>query len=162
LLDQALAAHPDCFDALFQRGNLELSAGNYPDAERWLRQALERMPRDPQARYSLYLSLEGQGNRQREAQEELTRWQQDRKARERLTGLLRGDLAHQPNNPNLALDAGELFLQLGEDQRGLFWLHRALVLDPRHAASHRALAEYYKRTNNPAKAEEYRQLPPPK
>src|SRR5262249_10835196 len=51
LLDEALTAHPDCFDALFQRGNLQLSAGNFTEAERWLRQALERMPRDPQARY---------------------------------------------------------------------------------------------------------------
>ena len=47
-------------------------------------------------------------------------------------------------------------LQLGEDQRGVFWLYRALALDPRHAASHRALIAYYERTNNPTKATEHR------
>jgi hypothetical protein len=52
---------------------------------------------------------------------------------------------------------GELFLQVGEDQRGLFWLQRALALDPANREAHRALTAYYERANNPAKAAEHRQ-----
>jgi tetratricopeptide (TPR) repeat protein len=156
LLDQLLAAHPENFDALLQRAKLDLAAGNFADAEQRLRRALEQSPRDLDARYSLYLSLEGQGNRQREAQEELARWGQHRDARVRLTNLLQTELPEHPSNPNLAEEAGELFLQIGEDQRGLYWLHRALAIDPGHGASHRALAGYYERTGNAATAEEHR------
>jgi tetratricopeptide (TPR) repeat protein len=156
LLDSVLAAQPDHFDALLQRGKLELESSNFAEAERWLRQALARTPGDPEARYSLYLSLQGQANRQREAREELARWQQDRRTRDRLTRLLRTELDRRPNDPDLAAETGELLLQVGEDQRGLFWLRRALALDARHAASHRALLAYYERTNDPARAEEQR------
>jgi tetratricopeptide (TPR) repeat protein len=157
LLDSVLAAHPDHFDALLQRGKLEMQSGNYGEAERWLRKALARSPRDPEARYAMYQSLRLQDNREEAAAEELARWEQDRRHRDRLTRLLRTELDSKPNDPDLAAEAGELLLQQGEDQRGLFWLHRALALDPRHTPSHRALLAYYERTNNPAKAAEHRQ-----
>jgi tetratricopeptide (TPR) repeat protein len=161
LLDSVLATHPDHFDALLYRGKLEMQSGNYAEAERWLRKALERSPRDPEARYSLYQSLQSQENREGDAGEELARWEQYRRNRDRLTRLLRTELDRKPNDPDLAAEAGDLFLQQGEDQRGLYWLHRALSLNPRHAASHRALIAYYERTNNPAKAAEHRkQLAP--
>src|SRR5262249_3651167 len=127
LLDAVLAAHPDHFDALFQRGKVEMESSNYPEAEGWLRQALARSPRDPEARYALHLCLRAQPNREREAQEELARWEQERQAQTRLTRLLRTELDRQPNNADLAAEAGELLLQAGEDQRGLYWLHRALA-----------------------------------
>jgi tetratricopeptide (TPR) repeat protein len=157
LLDQVLAAHPDHFDALVQRGNVEIVAENFAEAERWLRKALSRSPLDPDARYLLHRSLQAQPNREGEARAELARWEQDRKNRDKLTRLLRTELERKPNDPDLAAEIGELLLQQGEDQKGLFWLHRALALDPRHVASHRALLAYYERTNNPAKAAEHRQ-----
>jgi tetratricopeptide (TPR) repeat protein len=161
LLDSVLAAHPDHFDGLLYRGKLEIQSGNYVEAERWLRKALERSPRDPEARYTLYECLSSQENREQEAEEQLARWEQARRDRERLTRLLRTDLDRKPNDPDLAAEAGELLLQQGEDERGLFWLHRALALDPQHVPSHRALSAYYERTNNPAKAAEHgRTLPP--
>jgi Flp pilus assembly protein TadD len=152
-----LAAYPDHFDALFQRGKLDMQAGNFGEAERWLRKALQRSPLDPEARYALYQCLRSQDNREKDAAEELARWEQDKRHRDRLTRLLRTELDSKPKDPNLAAETGELLLQQGEDQRGLFWLHRALALDPRHAPSHRALLAYYERTNNPAKAAEHRQ-----
>jgi tetratricopeptide (TPR) repeat protein len=157
LLATVLAAHPDHFDALLQRGKLELGCGDFAGAERWLRQALERKPGDPEARYSLSLSLQAQPDRQQEAREELARWKQDQMTRNRLARLLRTELDLRPNDPDLAAETGELFLQTGEDQRGLFWLDRALVLDPRNVRSRRALLAYYERTNNVDKAAEQRQ-----
>jgi tetratricopeptide (TPR) repeat protein len=156
LLDPVLAAHPDHLDALVQRGKVEMEDGNFAEAERWLRQALRRSPRDADARYALYLALQAQGGREGEARDELERWKQDRKARDRLIRLLRMELERKPNDPDLAAEAGELFLGQGEDQKGLFWLHRALAFDPRHAASHRALAAYYERTGHPDRAAEHR------
>jgi tetratricopeptide (TPR) repeat protein len=157
LLDAVLAAQPQHFDALLRRGELEYSERHFAEAERWQRRALEQKSLDPEARYALYLSLQAQGDRQPEAREELDHWRRDRQSRDRLVRLLRTELDMRPNDPALAQEAGELFLQLGEDQRGLFWLRRALERDPRHAPSLRALLAYYERTNKPDKAAEYRQ-----
>ncbi len=156
LLDAALAAHPDHFDALLYRGKLEHDTENYAEAERWLRKALERKPRDTEARYALFLCLQAQPDRHGDARQEWQRLEHDRKLQGRLVRLLRTELDQGRNDPNLAAEAGELFLEVGEDQKGLYWLNRALAIDPRNAASHRALAAYYERTNNPAKAEEHR------
>jgi tetratricopeptide (TPR) repeat protein len=156
LLDQVLESHADNADAMAQRGKVEMEAGNFAEAERWLRKALARSPQDADARYTLYLSLQAQANREDDAKKELDRWQRDNKTRERLIRLLRTDLDLKPNDADLAEEAGELFLQQGEDEKGLLWLHRALKLNPRHVAGHRALAAYYERTNAPAKAAEYR------
>jgi tetratricopeptide (TPR) repeat protein len=156
LLDAVLKDHPDHFDALFQRGKLELTLGHPAEAELWLRKALQVKPQNTEARYSLYRSLQEQPDRQAEAERERTRWEQASKKQDRLTLLLRKDLAAQPNNVELAGEAGELFLQLGEERRGLDWLRRALAINPRHVPSHRALLAYYERTNNTAKADEER------
>jgi tetratricopeptide (TPR) repeat protein len=156
LLDAVLKDNPDHFDALFQRGKLELTLGHPAEAEPWLRQALQIKPHDIEARYSLYRSLQGQPDRKQEAERELARWEQEGKNQNRLTSLLRKDLGAHPNDVKLAHEAGELFLQLGEEQRGLFWLYRALAINPRHLPSHRALLAFYERTNNAAKADEER------
>lgn len=157
LLDQVLAAHPDHFDALVQQGKADMTTGDFAGAERWFREALRRSPLDPDARYALHLSLQAQPGREAEAREELERWKEDRRTRDRLTRLLRVELDRKPNDADLAEETGELFMQQGEEQKGLFWLHRALALNPRHAASYRALSAYYERTNNPARAAEYRE-----
>lgn len=159
LLDRVLAEHPNHFDALLRRGEVEYTERHFAEAEKWQRQALAQKPSDPEARYALYLSLQGQDGAQKQAQakEEFARWRQERQDRDKLVRLLRTELDRDPTNPDLLCEAGVLFLKQGEDQRGLFWLRRALALNPRHAATLRALAEYYERAHNPEKAAEYRQ-----
>lgn len=156
LLDEVLSAHPDQFAALRLYGDLERQYDHYAEAERWLRKALEQKPLDPVARYSLHLTLLAQPERQRDAEAERIRWEKDREITLRLTRLVRSDLAERPNDPDLAAEAGSLLLQIGEDQRGLFWLNKALAINPRHAPSHKALAAYYERMNNPIQAEVHR------
>jgi Tfp pilus assembly protein PilF len=70
--------------------------------------------------------------------------------------LLRTELDRKPNDPDLAEEAGKLFLDQGQDRLGVFWLDRALAIDPRRSASRRALIAYYERTGNPDKAAEQR------
>jgi tetratricopeptide (TPR) repeat protein len=156
LLDGVLKDHPDHFEALFQYGKLELTLGHPAEAEAWLRKALQQKPHDIEARYSLYRSLQGQPDKQSEAERELARWEEEKKKQGRLTNLLRKDLAAHPHDVELAREAGELFLELGEEQHGLFWLHRALAINPRHLPSHQALLAYYERTHNTARADEQR------
>lgn len=160
LLDGVLERHPDHFDALFQRGKLEITLGNPAAAEPWLRKALAVKPHDKEARYNLYRSLQGQPNRQEEAERELARWDHEGKIQDRLTALLRKELSAHPNDVDLAREAGELLLEIGEEQRGLSWLYRALAINPRHVPSRRALLAYYERTHQPEKAAEQRQQLP--
>ncbi len=157
LLDGVLREHPDHVSALMVRGQLELDAGRFRDAESWLRQALERSPQDTEARYILYQSLRGQPGRQHEAEQELARWKQDKFTQDRLTRLLRTELDQRPNDPDLARETGELLLARGERERGLYWLQRALAINPRHVATLKALVAWYERTNDTRRAEEYRQ-----
>jgi tetratricopeptide (TPR) repeat protein len=156
LLDSVLARYPNHFEALFQRGNLELNAGQFSDAERWLRQAVEQKPSSAEAHYALYRCLQPRPNQQQEAEKQRRRWEQVAATQARLRRLLRTELADNPNNPELAGEAGELFLRIGEDQRGLFWLHRALRLKPGHAATLRALIAYYEGANDQDKVAQYR------
>jgi tetratricopeptide (TPR) repeat protein len=156
LLDSVLAEHPDDGDALLQRGKLEQANENFDDAERWFRKALEGTPLNIEARYSLYLCLQAQPNKQDAAREERARWERDRTTKGRLVRLLRSELDARPKDPDLAEEAGKLLLEVGEDEKGLFWLYRALALDPRHAASHQDLIAYYERTNNLDRAAEHR------
>src|SRR5262249_52846507 len=79
LLDRVLAGRPDHFGALLERGKGEMATGNFAEAERWLRKALDRSPLDPDARYQLYLCLQAQPGREGDAREEFARWQRDRK-----------------------------------------------------------------------------------
>ncbi len=154
LLDKALQISPDHFDALFQRGRLEVMRGNAVEAEPWLRKALRIRPHDKEAHWNLFRCLQAQPNRQQEAEKEQERWDQVSKKLDRLTSLLRKYLAANPNDPDLACEAGKLLLDLGEDQRGLFWLHRALEINPLHTLSNQALEAYYQRTNQKGKAEQ--------
>jgi hypothetical protein len=133
-----------------------LALGHPAAAEPWLNKALGMKPHDKEALYSLYRSLQVQPDRQRDAERQLARWEQESKRQDRLTLLLRKDLAAHPNDVELAREAGELLLDLGEEKRGLFWLYRALALNPRHVPSRRALLAYYERTNQPDRAAEQR------
>lgn len=157
LLDAVLKEHSDHFEALLQRGKLELTLGHPAEADPWLHRAVQLKPHDREARYSLYRSLQGQPGRQQEAERELTQWEQEGKKQDRLTRLVRTELTAHPNDADLACETGELLLHLGEEQRGLFWLHRALAINGRHVPSRRALLAYYERTNNTVKADEQRQ-----
>jgi tetratricopeptide (TPR) repeat protein len=154
LLDAAVQSHPDHFDALFQRGKLEITRGDAAAAEPWLRKALRIKPHDKETHYNLYRCLQAQPNRQEEAEKERERWDQESTKLDRLTSLLRKYLAANPNDPDLACEAGKLLLEIGEEQRGLFWLHRALAINPRHTLSNQTLEAYYERTNQKGKAEQ--------
>ena len=158
LLEEVLAANPEHFAALRQLGKLEREVGRYAESERWLRKALEQKPLDPLARYSLHLTLFAQPDRQAEAEQERLRWERDRQVTLRVTRLVRTELLAHPNDPDLAAEAGQLLLQLGEDSRALYWFNKALNIDPAHVASHRALSTYYERTNDPVRAESHRKF----
>ena len=67
-------------------------------------------------------------------------------------------IASSPKDADLRREIGELFLRNGQTEQGLRWLDSALVIDPRHRATHRVLAEYYTKRGNSALARQHDEL----
>lgn len=154
LLDVLLAAQPREFAVVLERGRLELDQGDIARAEAWLRQAVERMPHDHQAVFSLSQALRRQNKLAEygKLQKTLKTLEADINLIAELTGRLQG----RPMDPSLRCEIAKVFLRSGEDREAYLWLKSALRLDPKHVATHVALAEYYERNNLPAVAAGHR------
>lgn len=154
LLDRLLAIQPGDVAALIERGKLALQEGAAAAAEGWLRRAVMREPHNREANYCLAQCLEALGNREeaKKYQDAVQRITTDLK---RLTEINR-ELAKSPRDPALRYEMGVLLLRNGEDRRGHVWLASALELDPHHRPTHQALAEYYERSGQPARAAQHR------
>jgi predicted Zn-dependent protease len=161
LLDDLLADQPQDADALTERGRLELEAGHAAEAEPWLRRAVGLRPYESSFLYTLLRCLKQRGKDAEASgvQERLDRCEADLK---RLREVTRA-VASSPHDADLRYEAGVLFLQNSQEREGVRWLESALRENPRHAATHQKLAEYYERTGQKERAEQHRALakPPP-
>jgi Tfp pilus assembly protein PilF len=75
----------------------------------------------------------------------------------RMDKLVR-EVNQKPNDPALRYEAGMIFLRNGFTQDGLHWLNTALDVDPNHRPTHQALADYFERTGDEARARHHRQF----
>jgi tetratricopeptide (TPR) repeat protein len=156
LLDALLAADPNYAAALVERGRLDMQSGRLAQAMASVRRALTIQPHDKQAVYLLFVCLR-QGGRPAEAkafQDRLKRILADRNRLERLqTAML-----DKPADAVLRSEMGSLLLRLGQTEQGVRWLHSALKQDPRHKATHKALADYYEQAGRKEQAAHHRRL----
>jgi tetratricopeptide (TPR) repeat protein len=143
LVDEVLAGHPDYPHALALRGRLAQEKGDYAAAETWLRKAVAGNPTDYQARYNLILCLNHNG-KAGEAGRQKRHLQQMKDDLTRFDEIIGKELPQRPRDPDLHCTLGRLLLRSGYRDEGLRWLHSALRLDPGHAPTRRALAEYHK------------------
>jgi Tfp pilus assembly protein PilF len=154
LLVKVLADLPDDAKALTARGRLEVRAGRPAQAERWLRQAAERVPFDREVVFPFIQCLRKVGKN-----DEAARWDERLKKAE----LDRAQLdkaaqqaAKAPRDPEPRCRAGVILLRNGMEDEGVRWLVAALHQDPDHAATHRALADYFERKGQPGRAAAHR------
>lgn len=154
-LDRVLAAHPDHGLALRTRGQFALSAQEPVEAERWLRRAAAVLAEDYQTQWLLFQVLQQQGKTE-EAATQLKTAERVRDLAERLGELQSRRLAEQPLDPALHYEMGVLLLRTGHPALGEGWLHSALNLDPTHRPAHAALADYYDRRGDKARADDHR------
>jgi tetratricopeptide (TPR) repeat protein len=156
LLDRVLATTPGHVAALHERGRVAMEMGQLLEAEEWLRKASAASPNHQEITFTLYQCLQARG-KTTEAREVLSRIEKINASLERLGDLTR-KIAALPNDPELRYEAGMIFLNSGQDVEGLRWLASALKEDPRHGPTHRALADYYERTGDAARAAQHRRL----
>jgi len=155
ILDAVFAKHPDYGPALRLRGQMLLQAGRPADAENWLRRAVNAVPDDYQASWSLYQAFEKQ-NKTAEAKDQLA-FAEDLKDRGvRLGEITTREMTARPRDPALRCELGGLLLKKGLNELGERWLLSALTLDPHYRPAHAALAEYYRKQGDADKADAHR------
>jgi Tfp pilus assembly protein PilF len=144
---------PEGDPAAFELGQLEAAAKNDQAAEKWLRQAVAKAPRDLEARYALAVVLRRLGQ-QDEAQAEFDHVTRIRKVMAEIDEL-HDKLGQDRDNAEIRYQMGIRYLQHHSQRAGVYWLQSALACDPQFAPAHRALADYYasQGTQSPAMAE---------
>jgi tetratricopeptide (TPR) repeat protein len=156
LLDRVLAKDAHNAPALAERGRLALQYESPAEAETWLRRAVAENPSEHDVLYSLFQCLQRVGKKTEAAEIEakIKRLEAD------LMGLreaMRQIIVH-PHDPEPRYRAGLLLLRNGKKDEGLRWLTSALVENPRHKPTHQALADYYDKAGDRARAAQHRKL----
>lgn len=154
LLDPLVAAEPRNAQALAARGRVAQASKEFAEAEDWLRRAVAAAPYEREVVYAFTQCLQDRGKK-----DEAKKWF-DRLARidadlKRMTAVIRA-IHRAPHDPALRCEAGELMMRNGQEKEGLRWLDSALQQDPAHRPTHRALADYFERHGEPARAAAHR------
>jgi predicted Zn-dependent protease len=155
--DQILAEHPQFRPAVSVKGASALALNRASEAERWLREALAMDAADYQTQYSLARSLRQQGKDQ-EAQTVEDRLAKLATDGQRIRKIIQEDINKSPNDPALRTEIGNILLRSGSDREGVQWLYSALKQDRTYAPAHRALADYFERIGEPARAAPHRRF----
>jgi tetratricopeptide (TPR) repeat protein len=155
LLDELLTAEPKQAAALALRGKLALQAGQFTEAERWLRLSLAEAPFERETVFNLAQCLQAL-DRTEDARKYWTKLERIDADRARLKEL-RTAIQKAPDDAALRYEMGSILLRNGQDREGLRWLDSALKADPRHGPTHAALADHYEKAGNRRLASYHRQ-----
>jgi tetratricopeptide (TPR) repeat protein len=151
LLEAAAPHLPNDPPLQIHLARLDLNEGIPNAAERRMRALIHNDPSDTEAFYSLYLAVQAQG-RAEEAREIWKECQRAKALLDRAHKLLREVMDSPSARAADCAELGQMFLEIKQDSRGLFWLYDALDRDPDQQQAHRALAAYYQSKGNADKA----------
>ncbi len=149
LLDTLLARQPQYTRGLLLRAVLHFEAGEAEKAIPLLRRVIVQDPSyEREARYHLGLALAQVG--------------QAEEARQMMAAVQRENLdqvasrAGHTDSPAVQVRRAELLFGIGQTEEALASLQAVLREDPRYAAAHRLLADYYEKQGESPKAAEHR------
>src|SRR5262249_14461286 len=146
--------HQEDRRVLREGGKLALLLEKPQEAEEFLRRALTADPYEPDAVYAYSQALHQLGRL-----EEANQYEQKHAAIQadlRRLDELGQQAAANPRDPELRYEMGVIFLRNGRELDGVGWLKTALKIDPRHSATHQALADYFERKGMKREAAEHR------
>jgi hypothetical protein len=155
LLDELLDQQPRHAAALLERGRLAVHAGQWPEAENWLRQAAVAAPRyDCEAQRLLGRCLEAEHKTEdaRKCLEELG----EREAKVLRVECLTLQSNREPRNVELRYQIALELMRLGREPEGMAALLYVVEQQPQHGPAHQALADYFERTGQPRRAARHR------
>jgi tetratricopeptide (TPR) repeat protein len=155
LLEAAEEHMPNDPVLLIPLAKLDLQDGRGAEAERRLRKALRQDAFDTEALYNLASALQMQ-RKTDESAETLKVYKQAKADIDRANKLLK-EVGDSPTATAADYaEIGELLLRIDRANVGLYWLERALERDPGHRPAHKALAGYYEKKGDAAKAAAHR------
>ena len=153
-LAELFARHKDHAGGLFVQAQLELGAGAPAKALACLKRAEALAPNELDLTYNMVLALQ-----------QLGKWEEAREYQRKHQGLrvqydrletVRKQIGTEPQNVALRYEAGAICSRLGRDQEAARWFKGALELDPDHAPTHKALAEYFQKRGDGSRADYHR------
>ncbi len=155
LLDDLLSKREDYTAALLLRAQIEQAES--PDkALPWLLKAEATAPNDQQVLHLLVLALRAL-KRDDEAQKYDERLENNKA---KLTELIKfkTQLLQEAENVDLRFRIGLLLLELGDEDEAAHWFQTVLWIDSAHRPTFQALADYWQKKGNRARASHYRYL----
>jgi tetratricopeptide (TPR) repeat protein len=157
ILDAILEREPYHALALAERGKLALQESDPALAETLLSEAVRRDPSALDARHLLAQALNRNGKPELAAaeQDHLARLEKDVL---RIQTIVTEQMERRPHDADLCREVGVISLRAGAANQGLRWLYKALQIDPHHVPTHKALADWYRRTGNSALAARHQRL----
>ena len=154
ILDELLTNYPDFPPALTERAKIHMRSGQRGEAERLLRHATELDRSDFTAHHMLFQCL-WQGERSTEATELQKKLKQIEDDSSRMRTLVSVDLVKSPRDPALHYEAGMIAYRAGNYREMLRWFDSALRIEPKHAPTHRAMAEFLQRAGQLGEAQKH-------
>jgi len=156
VLQKILDLDPGNQDARFAMAKTLLMDGAAKDAVPTLEQLHFENPCSTPIQYSLAAALQASGLTERAA----VMYQQVSAAEEKLRRKqeLLDSLFQNSNQPEVRYEIALISMKHESPVEGLRWLLSVVDLNPRHAAAHVALADYYHRTGKPELEEKHRKL----
>jgi len=152
--EKALEVSPRDAVALKELAQIELRLGRFQKARERLELLTQIEPFDPDAHYSLARVLKFLGDEKR-AREEGERSVQLRKEEAEIVQW-KDTLLKKPADLAARFEVAKWMLLHGHDDEGLKWTVEILRADPRHAPTHRLLAEYHQKQGNSGLANYHR------
>lgn len=157
--EAALEADPRHIEALRELAQIELRRRQVARACEHLERLVELEPYDHGVRYQLAQALKLQGNEAR-AHQESEKADELRRSGEYIDRL-RTTLLEHPDDMETRCEVARWMFENGHEAEGLDWTRQILRADPRHAKTHRLLAEYHGRHGNAGLANYHRLLAGP-
>ncbi len=156
VLQRVLDMDPGNQDARFAMAKTLLMDGAARDAVLTLQQLHQENPCSSAIQYSLASALQASGMTEQAAE----MYQQVNAAEEKLRHKqeLLDSLSQNSNQPEVRYEIAMISMTHESPVEGLRWLLSVVDLDPRHAAAHAALADYYHGIGKLELEEKHRQL----
>ena len=156
VLQKVLDLEPKNQDARFAMAKTLLMDGAARDAVQTLQQLHRENPYRIAIQYSLASALQASGMTE-QATEMYQQVNAAEKKLRRKQELLDG-LFKNPNQPDVRYEIAMIAMNHESPVEGLRWLLSVVDLNPRHAAAHAALADYYHGIGKPELEEKHREL----
>jgi tetratricopeptide (TPR) repeat protein len=148
VLQKLLADDASLVEAQSEIGHIELEAGHYESAIRWIRLAHDQNPQDVELRYALASALRGN----RDLEEATIHFNAVKQARAALSQIpkLTGLVVKKPEDIESRYKIGVICLGYGSQKEGVGWLQSVLEYDSNHNPTLKALADFYERRSEDA------------